>query len=140
MRLPRDSGALEALFALVRDYARIEALDASAAESLGLVAEELFTNLVRHNVGGGPTVEVALRRVGPRVELRLRDENVAPCDPGRQPDVDLEKYGRAGVEGGLGLHLVRALTESLVYEHADGALTVTAVLNVEGKDVPHREG
>lgn len=127
-------GALEALFALVRDFAREQGIDERREKDLALVAEELFTNLLRHNRGGGDDVACDLWRDGGRAVLRLADRDVAPYDGSGVPD----PFSRDG-EGGFGVHIVRRLTERLAYDWSGGVLTVTAVLNLEDGDVHHRE-
>lgn len=135
VRLPRGLEALPELFARVGDFARAQGLAADREKTLALVAEELFTNLVRHNRGGGTHIECGLRREGTRVVLRLADRDVEPFDESSIP-APLTREG----EGGLGVHIVRRLTERLTYDWAAGVMTVTAVLRAEDGDVQHHQG
>jgi serine/threonine-protein kinase RsbW len=134
-RLDRDLAALDGLFAILDTFCEQQGLDASSAYALKLVTEELFTNLVRHDVGGKDHIALQLDRTGNRVVVSLTDEDVAPFDAAAVPPVDprapLAKRG----PGGLGLHLVRNMVDELRYHHEGRTLTVTAVLAVEGRHV-----
>jgi len=53
---------------------------------------------------------------------------VAPFDVTRSPDPRVERPFAERRPGGLGLHLVRRLSESVRYEHADGNSTVIVTI------------
>lgn len=103
----------------VADYVGARGLDREHAYTVDLLVEELFTNMLRHGRGGGP--EVSLRLDGEREEvvLTLRDFNVDSFDPTTaQPRADR-------TEGGLGLRLVRRISDSIRYEYVDGSAIIT---------------
>jgi serine/threonine-protein kinase RsbW len=134
-RLDRDLAALDGLFALLEAFCGQQGLVGASAQALKLVTEELFTNLVRHDVGGGDHVVLRLDRAGDRVVVTLTGEGAAPFDAAEVPAVDPGAPLAERRAGGLGLHLVRSLVEELRYQHEDRTLTVTAVLAVEGRHV-----
>jgi anti-anti-sigma factor len=129
-RLDRDLAALDGLFALLEAFCGQQGLVGASAQALKLVTEELFTNLVRHDVGGGDHVVLRLDRAGDRVVVTLTGEGAAPFDAAEVPAVDPGAPLAERRAGGLGLHLVRSLVEELRYQHEDRTLTVTAVLAV----------
>jgi anti-sigma regulatory factor (Ser/Thr protein kinase) len=116
-------------------FARRERLDEAARRDLAVMLDELLTNAVRHAIlpqraaasaspAGRPapapsTATVALHRAGGAWELRLADGGpafdplTAPAPPAGAP---LEKR----VPGGVGIHLVRQLAASVIYERRDG--------------------
>jgi anti-sigma regulatory factor (Ser/Thr protein kinase) len=81
------------------------------------VVEEIFTNMVRHNEGGGDRITVSIERLDNRLHLELVDFDVEPFDPetAATPPVD------AGIEerrpGGLGIYLVTKMVDDLSYEY-----------------------
>ena len=131
----RNLDALEALFSFVERFARSRPLDEATAFAVQLAVEELFTNLVRHNKGGAEQIAVRLELDGGRLLIALTDFDVDPADPAAEtsPTVLLPLAERP--VGGLGIHLVRSMFDSLTYEYRDRTLHVTAVKNLEDTHV-----
>jgi len=81
------------------------------------VVEELFTNMVRHNEGGGDRIVLSVERRNDRVHLELVDFDVEPFDPETAEVPPVE----AGIEerrpGGLGIYLVKKMVDDLNYEY-----------------------
>ncbi|HEU4723998.1 MAG TPA: ATP-binding protein, partial [Candidatus Eisenbacteria bacterium] len=90
--------------------------------------EELFTNLVRHNLDGRHDIEVGLEREDGSVRLTLRDFDVAPFDPTQVPAPDLSLPLEQQSRGGRGIHLVRQLAREFVYGHQNGVSAITVSL------------
>ena len=131
----RNLDALEALFIFVERFVRESRLDEATAFAMQLAVEELFTNLVRHNTGGSERIAVRLDIDGGRLSVTLTDFDVDPADPaaGTSPGVLLPLEERT--VGGLGIHLVKSMFDSLTYEYRDRTLRVTAVKNLEDTHV-----
>jgi serine/threonine-protein kinase RsbW len=131
----RNLDALEALFPFVERFVSLHLLDEAAAFAVQLAVEELFTNFVRHNTGGSGRIAVRLDIDGGRLSVILADFDVDPADPaaGTSPDILLPLEERT--VGGLGIHLVRSMFDSLTYEYRDRTLRVTAVKNLEDTHV-----
>jgi len=134
-RFKRSLDALEAVFDFVDRFAEVHRIDETAAFTARLAAEELFTNFVRHNTGGGADIAVRLDVTDNALVLALTDFDVDPVDFGRgaAPDIDLPLEKRP--IGGLGIHLVRSMVDSLTYEYTGRTLHVTAVKNLEDMHV-----
>jgi serine/threonine-protein kinase RsbW len=92
-------------------------LDERVGLRLTLAVEELFTNLVRHNRGGGDQIEVHLNREGDQIQLGLVDVDVEPFDPTTVAAVPVSLGIHERRPGGLGVHLVRSLFDSLDYQY-----------------------
>jgi anti-sigma regulatory factor (Ser/Thr protein kinase) len=86
--------------------------------------------MVRHARGGRSEIAVGLDHDRATLTLRLRDFDVEPWDLSQAPEPDLSLPLEERRPGGLGLRLVRQVTNDLRYEHADGVTTVTAELPV----------
>jgi serine/threonine-protein kinase RsbW/sigma-B regulation protein RsbU (phosphoserine phosphatase) len=110
--------------AFIEDFCRRHGVSGDDARRLSLIAEELFTNTVRHGHGGDSDapVRIALGLAGAHLELRFEDS--APAfDP--RPHLDaaqatLHADADERQVGGLGLHLVAQLVERLDYSFLDG--------------------
>ena len=95
--------------------------------------DELVSNMVRHQPGGGPEIELALELSGTHLTLRLVDHGVDPFDPASAPAPDLEAPPQERTEGGLGIYLTRQLMSDLRYEYDAGrrSSTITMVKVLE---------
>lgn len=127
-RFPRDIGVLPDIFMFTREFAAEEGVEEGSSQTLDLVLEELFTNLVRHNVDGRHDIEVCLERDDGNVRLTLRDFDVAPFDPTQVPSPDLTLPLEQQARGGRGIHLVRRLAREFRYGHRDGVSAITVSL------------
>jgi anti-sigma regulatory factor (Ser/Thr protein kinase) len=131
----REIAALDDVFRSVDEFLASQGVDTRTVLTTKLVVEELFTNLVRHDIGGLDRVHVSLERDGARLIIRLRDFNVDPFDISEAEPVDIHLPLAQRKVGGLGLHLVRNLVDELRYDYDDRTLSVTAIKNLEQGDV-----
>jgi anti-sigma regulatory factor (Ser/Thr protein kinase) len=127
---PRAVGSLPALVDFVREFFNSQALDGQQAADVDLVIEELFTNMVRHARGGRAEIEVGLEHEDGRLTVVIRDHDVEPWNPDSAPLPDLSRPAHERRPGGLGMHLVRQLSENLTFAHADGTTTVTVLMRI----------
>ena len=113
----REIEALGEVFAFLDTFSDGQKVDEKTAFCINLVVEELFTNMVRHNEGGGDRITVSIERQDNRLHLELVDSDVEPFDPqtAEVPRVD------AGIEdrrpGGLGIYLVSRMVDDLNYSY-----------------------
>ncbi len=126
----RDLGALDEIFAFLAEFASHEGLGEQAGLRLDLVAEELFTNIVRHGVGGDGRVQIGVERTGPALRLELVDFGVQPFDPATVEPAVLGDRIEDRRAGGLGLHLVRSLVDQLEYEYRGRDMRVRVTTHV----------
>jgi anti-sigma regulatory factor (Ser/Thr protein kinase) len=116
-RFARDFASLAALVAFAEDaFARL-AIDPSLRTPVDLALEELFTNMVKYGTGSRADVTVAMAAIDGGVEVTMIDRDVAAFDPTRAPPVDVEAPIEARKPGGLGVHLVRRMADSVEYEY-----------------------
>lgn len=113
----REIDALDEIFRFVAEFVDAAEIDERTAFTLELVVEELFTNIVRHNEGGGDTVDLIVDLDDGRLCVELVDHDAEPFDPTTVPPPPIT----AGIDerrpGGLGLHLVRSMVDRLDYEY-----------------------
>jgi len=116
-RFPREIESLGAIHEYLDEFSEIQKIDARTTFCIRLVVEELFTNMVRHNRGGGEEILVALDRIGDRLDLELVDSDVEPFDPDGVAAVAVAAGAEEREPGGLGVHLVRTMVDSLDYHY-----------------------
>ena len=132
VELPRDVASLEPLFAVLDDGFRDHDIDDRTSYCVKLAAEELFTNMVRHNVGGGDAISVSLDISAERIRLDLVDHEVEPFDPKSVPAAAIDAAVEDRQPGGLGMHLVRSLVDRVSYRSDAGKLRVSVTKKLGG--------
>lgn len=113
------------LFDFVDGFAERHAVPDDAAFDLRLALEELFTNMVKYHPEGAEAILVRLELKGSSVQATLQDFDVDSWDVTRAPAPDVEAPVEARRPGGMGLHLVRMVTDDLRYEYRDRSSTIT---------------
>ena len=97
-------------------FARLGA-DEHLLPIVDLAVEELFTNMVKYGVGSSAPVRLEVGAIAGGVEVRLTDVDVEPFDITQAPDVDVNAPIEEREPGGLGLHLIRRMADSIDYEY-----------------------
>ena len=103
-----------------------EQLPLETIRELRLVAEEVISNIIRYAFKGGEEqrIEVILSCDGQEVRLELRDQGM-PFNPLEAPEPDLDAPLETRPEGGLGIHLMRKLTDEMSYVRQGGRNVLT---------------
>ena len=90
-----------------------------------LAVEEVFTNFVEHNSAGSDGISIRMRRDGGLVSIVLTDYDAPRFDLTKDaPQPRIHAPLEAREPGGLGLHLVRKMMDTIEYRHENGAGTV----------------
>ena len=92
---------------------------------VSFIVEELFTNMVKYNPGVQHEIAISLEHVPEQLTVRLIDTDVEPFDVTSAPLIDVDKPLDDRAIGGLGLHLVRNMADTLLYEYADRRSVIT---------------
>lgn len=128
---PRETAALHGIFAFVREFLDSAGVNGSESFEIDLILEELFTNMVKYHPEGDPEIEIELSRSGERIIIVLTDHGVEPFDITQAPEVDTNLPLPDRKVGGLGLHFVRQMSETITYDHRDGRSTITVTKKLE---------
>jgi len=115
---PRSFDSLRAIFAFTADFCSRHGVDKGLVPTVDFVAEELFTNMVKYSPGGSPEVRVDMAAIPGGVEMALTDYDVEQFDVTQAPDVDIGKPIEQREPGGLGLHLIRRMVDSIEYRYS----------------------
>lgn len=117
-----DAGALPAVRTRAREWIAGEGWDATGCDEIVLALDEALSNVIRHAYGGrgGQRIIVRLEaiadaKLGTGLEIRVRDFGTQ-VDPETICGRDLEDVR----PGGLGVHIIRAVCDSVEYRPADG--------------------
>jgi len=110
-----EADAISELTGRVTAFLADAHVDQRATHHVALVLEELLTNVATHGGAPAAAVSVSLAVSPARVSGEVVDGG-RMFDPSRERDADLSADVSKRAIGGLGLVLVRRLTESLAYE------------------------
>lgn len=109
--------------AVVRDVARAVAetagFDAAVAGQIALAVDEAATNVIEHAYEGSPDRRIEIRGEdrGESLEFDVVD-NGRGVDPRTVPRVDLERYASERRKGGLGVHLMGKIMDSVTFRRS----------------------
>jgi serine/threonine-protein kinase RsbW len=115
LRVAADVGQLAAMRAFVEQQAQALGIDPETIYDLLLAVNEVATNIIVHGYRRQPgQIEIALRRRGDTIEIRLRDQ-ARLFDPTRVPTPDLTLPLHKRPIGGMGVHVTRQIMDAMRY-------------------------
>ena len=101
------------------------------AARINLALEEAVCNVIHYAYPEGTAGKMDLEAVreGNRLRFTLTDRGKA-FDPTAAPEADLSSSVEDRPVGGLGIHLVRSIMDSIRYERRDGKNVLTLIINL----------
>ena len=123
----RDVDELPAIVGFIEELVHGQKLTEEIAYTLNLVAEELFTNMVKYSPKGDRHIVVKLRLTAEQITMSLIDSGVLRFDPRETTPRDLDKAPQERRPGGLGVHLVKELVDEFHYDYVDGSSIITII-------------
>jgi anti-sigma regulatory factor (Ser/Thr protein kinase) len=130
-RYPREIASLQGMFDFVSEFLEARGIPSSQAFPFELVLEELFTNVLKYRTGGDDSVVVRMGLDLDRIILSFVEFNVDPFDITKIPEPDLTLPAHERRAGGMGIHLVKKLSDHVSYEYKDGVSVTTITKGVE---------
>jgi anti-sigma regulatory factor (Ser/Thr protein kinase) len=123
-QLPRRIAAVSDMHRLLKGYYDRHSVDERTAFCLDMAAEEIFTNMVRHNESAEEFISMTIDISDDCFRLRWIDRGVEPFDPSERPQVDLTRPIDEREPGGLGLYLTQSVMDRVTYTWEDGDMKV----------------
>ncbi len=126
LTLPNDVAAVPRLADFVQEVAEAVGFDASTVMSLNLAVEEAVVNVMNYAYPAGTlgTINIEACANDQRLKFTITDSG-QPFDPTTIQEVDTSLSAEERPIGGLGIHLVRQLMDSINYEYVDGHNVLT---------------
>jgi serine/threonine-protein kinase RsbW len=114
--LPSQTEYLGLVREMTKRMAELAGFSETVADKLALAVDEATTNVIEHAYGGDRDREIELRfeDQGPDFRVELVDTG-RMVDPRAVPRVDLEKYAHERRTGGLGVHLMEKIMDSVTF-------------------------
>lgn len=116
---PRSFASLGPVFEMIKRFFEDEGFDADQRYAFDFTVEELLTNMIKYNASGQGELGVTLAHDGDEVVCTLTDPDCPRWDPTVAPEVDTDASLDERRVGGLGLHLIRRMVDSIEYTHED---------------------
>ena len=124
--LPNDVEEVPQLAAFVDEVCEAVGFDMSLTMSLNLAIEEAVVNVMEYAYPEGTKGDVHIEAAANDecLEFVISDSG-APFDPTAKEDADITLSAEERPIGGLGIHLVRQIMDSINYERTDGQNVLT---------------
>jgi anti-sigma regulatory factor (Ser/Thr protein kinase) len=114
----RSFASLEPIFALVQGACASAGAGEAERFAIEFTVEELFTNMVKYNPAGSGRIELIVQRTADALVCCLIDPDSDRFDVTAAPEVDIHMPVELRRPGGLGLHLVGRLVDSIKYDYS----------------------
>ena len=121
----RSYDSLEAIYEFTEQVLVAADVAQSARYPVHFAMEELFTNMVKYNPDNSNDILVDVDASADGVIVRLTDYDVDAFDVTQPRSVNVDAPLDERTPGGLGLHLIQKMVDSLKYEYSDRQSTVT---------------
>ena len=128
---PRDISSLEKIFSFVEEFVATNQIQESVLYPVQLVVEELFTNILKYQRGGESNISLDLETTDKKFIMRIKDFDAEPFDITKSREVDTAAYIQQKKPGGLGIHLVKQLVDSIEYDYNNKISTITIIKHLE---------
>ena len=127
----REINALDEIFEWIGAFLTAQQIDPAAAYAINLAIEELFTNMVKYSAGSADDVLIAIDRNGKDLVVTMIDSGSKRFDVTKSAEVDVTQGLEDRQPGGLGLHLVKKMVDSLDYEYVNQQNKITLIKHLE---------
>ena len=136
---PRTIDSLPHIMRDLASYCQEHRVGGPTEFVMTFAVEEVFTNMVKYNPAGPPTIGFGADVHDGRLVVRLIDDQAHEFDPLTAPAPDLQKKIADRKPGGLGIYLVKAMVQSVEYERAGTINTITLAHTVDGSNVQRND-
>lgn len=121
LTVPSETSFLGLVREVTRKMAETAGFDQGTADQLALAVDEAATNVIEHAYRGAADreMEIRLEDRGPELTVEIVDSGDT-VDPRAVPDVDLRRYVSERRTGGLGMHLMEKIMDSVTFRRSAG--------------------
>ena len=127
LALLRDLTEISRIVQATRAFFASEQLPSSLAYTVDLATEELFVNMIKYNTCSREPITLELLPHPSGIAVSLTDRSPDPFDPRAAAPADTGASLQERQPGGLGLHLVSSMVDTIDFEYRDGYSKVSFV-------------
>ena len=124
-KFKRTFESLKDIFEFTECFFSEEGIDRSHLFAVNFAIEELFTNMVKYNAGNPNDILLCIDKSDGELVASLTDYDVDQFDVTEERNVDVDSPLEERNIGGLGLHLIPKMIDSLDYDYADRQSKIT---------------
>ena len=118
---PRHLDTLTPLYEFAEEIMEARDIAEGIRFPVHLAMEELFVNMVKYNPDVSTDIQVDVTlKVNQEVRVSLIDDGGVEFDVTATRRVDIDAPLEDRIPGGLGIHLIQNLVDTLEYEYQDG--------------------
>ncbi len=121
----RSYDSLEAIYEFTDRILTSQNIAQSIRFPVHFAMEELFTNMVKYNPGNTNDILLDIKTDDDAVTVSLTDYDVDAFDVTSSRHINIDAPLEQRKVGGLGLHLIQKMVDSLRYDYSDRRSTVT---------------
>jgi anti-sigma regulatory factor (Ser/Thr protein kinase) len=117
LKVPSRTEFLAIVRDVTRRMAELAGFDAPLAEQVALAVDEAATNVIEHAYAGAANraYQILFEDRGSDLRIEVVDDGTR-VDPESVPKVDLRRYASERRTGGLGIHLMGKIMDSVTFE------------------------
>lgn len=115
----RSLDSLESIYAFTEELLAARDIGEALRYPVHLAIEELFVNMVRYYPDNSNDVLLNVDTDAGGVTVTMTDHDVDPFDVSRPVTVDTDAALEERTPGGLGLHLIHSMVDTLEYDYQD---------------------
>jgi anti-sigma regulatory factor (Ser/Thr protein kinase) len=131
----RSIDSVAGIYRFSEDVMAAADIDESVRFTVHLAMEELFVNLVSYNPGAARDIQVDVEVANNGVVVTIVDHDATEFDVTKERPVDTGASLRERKPGGLGLHLIQHMVDTLEYDYRDGRSKIRFSKEPETRDV-----
>jgi anti-sigma regulatory factor (Ser/Thr protein kinase) len=121
----RSFDSLVEIFAFVRQALGHGDANETDVYAIDMTIEELFTNMVKYNAKGSGRITLEMQCSRNAAVCRLSDPDSDRFDVTAAPDANIGLPAEQRQPGGLGLHLIRRMVDSIDYDYSGRRSTIS---------------
>ena len=121
----RSYDSLEAIYEFTEKILTSQNVAQSIRFPVHFAMEELFTNMVKYNPGNTNDILLDIKTDDDAITVRLTDYDVDAFDVTSSRQINIDAPLEKRKVGGLGLHLIQKLVDTMKYEYSERQSTVT---------------
>lgn len=123
-RFERNLESLASIYEFTEDLLAAGDIGDALRMPVHLAIEELFVNMVRYYPDNHNEILLEIATDAGTVTVTMTDQDVDPFDVSRLVSVDTNAPLEERTPGGLGLHLIHSMVDTIEYDHSDRCSTI----------------
>lgn len=132
MDIKNNISELHRLAGFTEETCKKAGLGSSLAQNLNLALEEAVSNVILYAFpkdGKSHTITVTCEKNGDRISYTIRDHG-KEFDSTSSPEADIMLNAEERAIGGLGIHLIRKIMDTVEYSRKNGENILTLTKNI----------